>query len=175
MSPGWCTIVGDFMRIAKIFRCRFCRINLLNHTKEQIESHVVLAHPLPSRGKVFGSNFGLNKGQRKKRKNQIKRNFLTDLKKHRELLIRPEGMSGSNFYESNLWQRLRYRILKAQGRKCAHCKSIEGPFHVDHIKPRSKYPELSLDPTNLQVLCKACNLGKSNLDEIDWRPSGEVQ
>ena len=42
-------------------------------------------------------------------------------------------------------------------------------LHVDHIKPRSKYPELALDPNNLQVLCKDCNLGKSNLYNTDWR------
>jgi len=43
-------------------------------------------------------------------------------------------------------------------------------MHVDHIRPRSKSPSLELDPDNLQVLCKACNLGKSNLDDTDFRP-----
>lgn len=38
------------------------------------------------------------------------------------------------------------------------------------MKPRSKYPELALDPDNLQVLCKACNLGKLAWDETDFRP-----
>jgi 5-methylcytosine-specific restriction endonuclease McrA len=42
-------------------------------------------------------------------------------------------------------------------------------MHVDHIKPRWKYPELSLSFENLQVLCKDCNLGKGGWDETDWR------
>lgn len=42
-------------------------------------------------------------------------------------------------------------------------------MHVDHIKPRSKYPHLAYDVNNLQVLCQDCNFGKSNHDETDWR------
>jgi X-X-X-Leu-X-X-Gly heptad repeat protein len=42
-------------------------------------------------------------------------------------------------------------------------------LHVDHIKPRSLYPARALDPENLQVLCRDCNLGKSNKDATDWR------
>ncbi len=38
------------------------------------------------------------------------------------------------------------------------------------MKPRSKYPELALDPENLQVLCRACNMGKRAWDETDFRP-----
>lgn len=43
-------------------------------------------------------------------------------------------------------------------------------MHVDHIKPRSKYPALELVLSNLQVLCEDCNLGKLAHDETDWRP-----
>ena len=42
--------------------------------------------------------------------------------------------------------------------------------NVDHIKPRSKYPELSLVFDNLQVLCGACNKGKGNKYQTDYRP-----
>lgn len=42
-------------------------------------------------------------------------------------------------------------------------------MHVDHIKPRAKFPELALVLDNLQVLCRDCNLGKRHLDETDWR------
>ena len=31
---------------------------------------------------------------------------------------------------------------------------------VDHIKPRSKYPELALEIENLRVLCRSCNSKK---------------
>lgn len=77
------------------------------------------------------------------------------------------------FFESSSWKDLRYRALVLHGGKCQCCgaSSKDGKrIHVDHIKPRSKFPELALDITNLQVLCEDCNLGKSNTDDTDWRP-----
>ena len=47
-------------------------------------------------------------------------------------------------------------------------------MHVDHIKPRSTHPHLSLDESNLQVLCDDCNVGKSNRYEDDWRKRNPV-
>ena len=73
------------------------------------------------------------------------------------------------FYDSREWRDLRYYALKLYGRKCQLCFATNTQIHVDHIKPRSKYPELALDIKNLQILCKDCNLGKSNKDETDWR------
>ena len=35
---------------------------------------------------------------------------------------------------------------------------------VDHIQPRSKYPELALDIENLCVLCRRCNSQKGDRD-----------
>lgn len=74
-----------------------------------------------------------------------------------------------SFYDSKEWRSLRYQVLKEQGRICALCKSRDGRMHVDHIKPRSLHPELALVFDNLQVLCEACNLGKSNRDDTDFR------
>lgn len=76
------------------------------------------------------------------------------------------------FFISDQWIRLRYRILVARGNYCECCGntwSVGNPLQVDHIKPRSKFPHLALEPSNLQVLCRECNLGKGNADEIDWR------
>lgn len=75
----------------------------------------------------------------------------------------------NTFYNSSPWQDLRYRVLKKYGRICALCKNTDGRMHVDHIKPRSLHPELALVFDNLQVLCEACNLGKSNRDDTDFR------
>jgi hypothetical protein len=50
------------------------------------------------------------------------------------------------------------------------CGAKDGAPHIDHIKPRSKYPELELDEDNLQVLCKDCNYGKGAEFEDDFRP-----
>lgn len=43
-------------------------------------------------------------------------------------------------------------------------------MNVDHVKPRKLFPHLALDVDNLQILCDACNHGKSNWDQTDWRP-----
>lgn len=79
------------------------------------------------------------------------------------------------FYKSREWRDLRYRALKLHGRRCQCCGATPDRngvvLHVDHIKPRSHYPSLELDLNNLQVLCEDCNLGKSNKDDEDFRPS----
>lgn len=80
-----------------------------------------------------------------------------------------------SFYLSPAWRRLRYRVLRAANGACECCgagPTRESPLHVDHIKPRSRFPELDLDPRNLQVLCEDCNLGKGASDTIDWRKNG---
>ena len=76
------------------------------------------------------------------------------------------------FYDSRAWHELRYKALKKSDGRCQLCgarQTAENPLQVDHIKPRSKYPALALDLSNLQVLCRDCNQGKSNTDETDWR------
>lgn len=74
-----------------------------------------------------------------------------------------------SFYRSREWYHVRYRAFKLYGLKCCLCKATNTELHVDHIKPRALYPELSLDINNLQILCRACNLGKGSSDSIRWR------
>jgi len=104
-----------------------------------------------------------------------------ELKEASLRLLRAAGLSpmerlaqrraSSSFYQSRAWQRLRYRALRLCGAKCQCCGADRKTtkLHVDHIKPRSKFPELELDIKNLQVLCENCNMGKSNIDATDWR------
>lgn len=73
------------------------------------------------------------------------------------------------FYGTEAWRELRYRAFVKYGQTCMCCGSNRMPMHVDHIKPRSKYPELELDLDNLQILCADCNKGKGAWDETDWR------
>lgn len=74
-----------------------------------------------------------------------------------------------NFFSSPAWLSLRYDVLRKHGRNCMLCGILARPPHIDHIKPRSKFPELALDINNLQVLCHDCNMGKGNRDETDFR------
>ena len=79
--------------------------------------------------------------------------------------------NSDDFYSSQAWRSVRYEALKRSNGCCSLCGAPPGrhQLHVDHIAPRSKYPHLALDILNLQVLCRDCNLGKSNKDSIDWR------
>lgn len=77
-----------------------------------------------------------------------------------------------DFYWSDAWRELRYKILRKFGFKCMACgmKPPEVILHVDHIKPRFSHPELELNADNLQVLCEDCNKGKRHYFDDDLRP-----
>ena len=79
------------------------------------------------------------------------------------------NMKSSEFYRTREWIEARYKTFVKYGKVCQCCGAVNTVLHVDHIKPRSKYPELELSVDNLQVLCEACNIGKSNKDVTDWR------
>ena len=78
-----------------------------------------------------------------------------------------------DFYQGRKWLRIRRAVLKKFGRVCMKCGQDEGVIQIDHIKPRSKYPELELVFNNLQVLCMPCNSEKSNKNEHDYRPTNK--
>lgn len=80
-----------------------------------------------------------------------------------------QGLASNQFYNTREWIEARYKTLVKYGKVCQCCGASNVVLHVDHIKPRSKYPHLELDIDNLQVLCEACNVGKSNKDVTDWR------
>ena len=69
------------------------------------------------------------------------------------------------FYQSARWKNLRLRAL-ANHQSCRACgrspKKHGIVLHVDHILPRSIYPEYALYLGNLQILCEDCNIGKGN-------------
>lgn len=92
----------------------------------------------------------------------------------RQKRARVSKLDNDDFYMSREWRSIRVRVLERYECKCMMCgrspREHSIVIHVDHIKPRSKYPELSLDFDNLQLLCEDCNLGKSNKYETDWRP-----
>lgn len=76
------------------------------------------------------------------------------------------------FFAKQSWKELRFIALRLSEGRCNLCggRPSDGlTLHVDHIKPRSQYPELQYDLDNLQVLCEDCNFGKSNYDDTDFR------
>lgn len=76
------------------------------------------------------------------------------------------------FYQSSEWKRLRYKVLCYYEATCMCCGAsrISGAeIHVDHVIPRSIDKSLALEFKNMQVLCRDCNLAKSNTDSTDWR------
>lgn len=76
------------------------------------------------------------------------------------------------FIDSYEWKRVRMVAIEKGAGKCACCGATAKDGRkmvVDHIKPRSRYPELALTPSNLQVLCDVCNCGKGAIFETDWR------
>lgn len=86
--------------------------------------------------------------------------------------VSPARAAAVAFFESDQWRTLRYQALKLHGAMCQCCgagPAPSKPLHVDHIKPRSRFPDLALVLSNLQVLCVDCNKGKGAWDETDWR------
>lgn len=73
------------------------------------------------------------------------------------------GMDG-DFYRTKEWRSLRWDVISKANGKCLVCgksnKEHGVIMHVDHIKPRSKFPELELVKSNMQLLCEECNIGK---------------
>jgi 5-methylcytosine-specific restriction endonuclease McrA len=93
--------------------------------------------------------------------------ILNDNNKKR--LYREKIVRAVSFYMTPEWRKLRIKVLRKYGRTCMKCKETK-KIHVDHIKPRSLFPELEMDFDNLQVLCKVCNEDKSNHHFTDYRP-----
>jgi hypothetical protein len=89
----------------------------------------------------------------------------------RTLAPKRKNAPAKDFYASKEWASVRYAaLLKADGR-CACCGASRNDgavMHVDHVKPRSKFPELALSLDNMQVLCNLCNTAKSNVDMSRW-------
>lgn len=65
-----------------------------------------------------------------------------------------------NFYVSFVWKRLSLEVKRAAGWRCQECH--QGPkdgygLEAHHIKSLWEYPELALDPNNIEVLCPDCH------------------
>jgi len=69
------------------------------------------------------------------------------------------------FYASAEWNIVRRLVLREASRKCQVCGKLirrKSDITVDHVLPRSKFPHLALERSNLQVLCRICNSRKGD-------------
>lgn len=119
----------------------------------------------------FCEELGLSEEKEKKLQTQLKNRNEKILK--RESLVKYREL-GKDFLKSKEWKKLRYEALRIHGASCFCCgrnyRNHGVVIHVDHIKPRSRYPSLAMDINNLQILCEECNLGKGYEFQDDWRP-----
>lgn len=130
-------------------------------------------------GQMCWDNRGHNGGKFRKRVHPARANWATGGKfngKKRRTFRRVPAKAkapSADFYQSWAWKEARYAAIKRHGRKCLCCgwSPSDGPGYlvVDHIKPVRTHPNLALEPTNLQVLCNDCNMGKSYKHTDDWR------
>lgn len=78
---------------------------------------------------------------------------------------RRKGDDGSRIYPEN-WDAIKTAVYKRDGRKCHYCADENGPFHLDHVIPRSRG---GLDTVeNLVVACKSCNMDKGDRTLEEW-------
>lgn len=62
-------------------------------------------------------------------------------------------------------------LLAETSEKCAYCESKLTHIafgHIEHIKPKSKFPELTFQWENLTLACELCNGNKSDFHEEEY-------
>lgn len=84
------------------------------------------------------------------------------------------GWSDDDMKETRVALREYYRIT--QNGKCAYCKNqislrSASNAQVEHIVPKSKYPEFVIVPKNLCVICSDCNEIKRNQEILNEIPT----
>ena len=75
------------------------------------------------------------------------------------------------FYKSKKYQEWRSLVMSRDLYKCVNCGStghVTNPLQVDHIKPKSLYPDLMYTVSNGRTLCRRCHratdtFGRSNI------------
>ena len=84
------------------------------------------------------------------------------------------------FYASKAWYRIRQKVLTRDKYRCQNCQAYvrgKGLARVDHIIPRTKAPQLAVDPQNLRTLCVPCDNARHQQDrhgQKDRHGAGDV-
>lgn len=90
-------------------------------------------------------------------------------------------MPGDGFYRSPAWKALRIKVLRRDRYICCECgkpclgrkKNGLQPI-IDHAISRRKRPDLSLDITNLVVMCQPCHNKKTYRSDVQSKKAVEI-
>jgi hypothetical protein len=63
----------------------------------------------------------------------------------------------TKFYTGSEWKELRNKVFVRDNYTCQDCGKHGGYLEANHIKPRSRYPDLKLVASNIETLCKPCH------------------
>lgn len=74
---------------------------------------------------------------------------------------------------SKEWLKLKTNLFSVFDKKCFKCGSKRS-IEVCHVKEASSNPELSLDMTNIQILCKGCSFSRKIKTRKDLRTQGQI-
>lgn len=95
-------------------------------------------------------------------------NFSKDQKRHIEDFNNdPDHWNGNGQVRIALRSAIRRHYLSEQGYHCVYCYRLRQDYHgaawdIDHIVPKSTYPQFTYEPLNLAIACKDCNVAKGS-------------
>lgn len=77
--------------------------------------------------------------------------------------------------KSERWKKFRRMIIQRDNGVCQRCLAkrnilVGDNLEVHHIKPRTKYPTLVFEESNVITICKTCNLELGTREELDFEP-----
>jgi 5-methylcytosine-specific restriction endonuclease McrA len=90
-------------------------------------------------------------------------------------LLQNPHVAGVTYQRGDLfgWE-VRAYVLDKFEHCCAYCHTDQGPFELDHIRPRSRGGSNRV--SNLALSCHACNGAKGNMTAAEWgHPEVEAQ
>lgn len=106
-------------------------------------------------------------------KTEAPKNWKEFCQKHNDMIYRDLDDKNLPEEERKKRQNLKYDmkehlLLFEQSGLCCYCcrRITPDKGHIEHFKPRDKYPHLSMEPTNLLVSCNAntCGMHKENTE-----------
>ncbi len=76
-------------------------------------------------------------------------------------------------------KKVRAHLFEKQKYKCAYCQMEKKETHglvwdIDHILPKSVYPQFIFEPENLALSCKDCNIAKGE-QEVLFTPKKKLK